>query len=229
MKTADVMVTEVIVVRPQNTVREVATVLLKCGISAVPVVDSAGRLIGIVSQGDLMRRPEIETERRRSWWLELLTTPQMRAQEFVKTHAVKVADVMTRDVVTATEEMPLRDIATLLEKYGIKRVPVVRGETVIGIVSRRDILQAFAQSSATARKVPAGDAAIRDAIAAQLRALPCGRPWLLTVTVTDGVVELRGPVESDEERQAIRVAAEATPGVKAVEDNLCRIPLSAAA
>jgi CBS domain-containing protein len=223
------MVTDVITVRPRDTVRDVAATLLKCGISAAPVVDGEGRLVGIVSEGDLIRRAEIGTERRRSWWLELLTTPETRAQEFVKAHAVKVADVMTKDVVTATEDMPLGDVATLLEKSGIKRVPIVRDDRVVGIVSRRNILQAFAQSAGTDREVNASDAAIRDAINAQLRALPWGRPWLLTATVIGGVVELWGRVESAEERQAIRVAAEATPGVKSVEDKLYRIPLSAAA
>jgi CBS domain-containing protein len=229
MKAADVMVTDVITVQPHDTVRDVAAVLLGREISAAPVVDDEGRLVGIVSEGDLMRRAEIDTERRRSWWLEFLATPQTRARDFVKAHAVKVADVMTRNVVTATEDMPLADLITLLEKRGIKRVPVVRGGAVVGIVSRRNILQAFAQSVATAREATASDAAIREAIIAELKAQPWGKPWLLTVTVTDGIVELWGLVDSEEERQAVRVAAEAAAGVKGVKDNLFRAPRSAAA
>ena len=227
MKAADVMVTDVIAVRPQDTVRDAAAVLLERRVSAAPVVDDDGGLVGIVSEGDLMRRTEIGTDRRRSWWLELLTAPETRAQEYVKAHARKIADVMTKDVVTATEDMPLRDVATLLEKNGIKRVPVVRRGKVVGIISRRNILQAFARS-ATPIPVNPSDLAIQKAIIDQIRSLPWGKPWLLTVTVTDGVVELWGPVDSAEERQAIRVAAEATPGVREVRDSLYRMPMAVA-
>lgn len=229
MKAADVMVTDVIVVRPQSTIREAAKVLLDHRISAAPVCTDKGRLVGIVSEGDLMRRAEIGTERRRSWWLELLSSPDARARDFVKAHAVKIADVMTKDVITATEDTPLRDVATLLEKNGIKRVPIVRGGNIVGIVSRRNILQAFADRASAPVEVRASDKAIHDAILDQIRALPWGKPWLLTVTVIDGTVKLWGPVDSDQQRQAIRVAAEATPGVKAVTDNLYRIPASIAA
>jgi hypothetical protein len=155
--------------------------------------------------------------------LEFLTAPETRAQEYVKAHARKVADVMTKNVVTATEDMPVREIATLLEKNGIKRVPVLRGGKVVGIVSRRNILQAFAQSATPA--VNPSDIAIQQAIIDQIRILPWGKPWLLSVSVNDGIVELWGPVDSAEERQAIRVAAEATPGVREVKDSLYRMPL----
>ena len=222
MNALDVMVTDVIAVRPQDTVRDAAAVLLERRVSAAPVVDDDGRLVGIVSEGDLMRRVEIGTDRRRSWWLEFLTAPETRAQEYVKAHARKVADVMTKNVVTATEDMPLREIATLLEKNGIKRVPVLRGGKVVGIVSRRNILQAFrnlnAGGESELRRHPAGDHR-------QIRILPWGKPSLLSVSVNDGIVELWGPVDSAEERQAIRVAAEATPGVREVKDSLYRMPL----
>ena len=173
--------------------------------------------------------PKSARQRRRSWWLECLVAPETRAEEFVKAHAVKVADVMTKHVVTATEETSLRDLATILEKNGIKRLPIMRGEKVVGIVSRRNILQAFAQTAAGREKVTATDTAIRDAIMEQIRRLPWGEPWLVSVSVTDGVVELWGPVNSEEEQQALRVAAEATPGVKAVKVNFHRIRYSAAA
>jgi CBS domain-containing protein len=228
MKAAEIMVKDVISVRPDDSVRDVAAVLLDRRISAAPVVTADGRLVGMVSEGDLVRRAEIGTERRRSWWLELFTAPETRAQDFVKAHAVKVADVMTKNVVTATEDASLAAIATLLEKNGIKRVPIVRGDNVVGIVSRRNILQAFAGSASSRGSVSRSDKAIEDAIIAQIRSLPWGKPWLLTVTVADGVAELWGPVDSEQERQAMRVAAEATPGVKAVKDNLYRFPVNVA-
>src|SRR6188474_534479 len=148
MKAADVMVTDVIALRPQDTVQTAAAVLLDKRISAAPVINDEGRLVGIVSEGDLMRRSEIGTERRRSWWLQCLVAPETKAQEFIKAHAVKVADVMSKHVVTAKEDTSLQGVATILEKNGIKRVPILRGEKVVGIVSRRNIVQAFAQTAA---------------------------------------------------------------------------------
>ena len=173
----------------------------------------------------LINGSEIGTERRQSWWLKLLILPEIEARDFVKAHAVKVADVMTRQVVTATESHTLGELASLLEKHGIKRVPIVQDKRVIGIVSRANLLQAFARASAEpARETTGEDQATRERIVEQIRALPWGMPWLLTVTVQDGVAELWGPVHSEEQRQAIRVAAERVPGVKAVKENLYRLP-----
>ena len=225
MKAADVMVNDVITLRPDDTVQKAAKVLLDHRISGAPVIDAEGRLVGMLSEGDLMRRSEIGTERRQSWWLKLLSLPEIEARDFVKAHAVKVADVMTRQVVTATESHTLGELASLLEKHGIKRVPIVRDKRVIGIVSRANLLQAFARASAEPdRETTGDDQATRERIVEQIRALPWGMPWLLTVTVQDGVAELWGPVHSEEQRQALRVAAESVPGVKAVKENLYRLP-----
>ena len=225
MKAADVMVNDVITLRPDDTVQKAAKVLLDHRISGAPVIDAEGRLVGMLSEGDLMRRSEIGTERRQSWWLKLLSLPEIEARDFVKAHAVKVADVMTRQMVTATESHTLGELASLLEKHGIKRVPIVRDKRVIGIVSRANLLQAFARASAEPdRETTGDDQATRERIVEQIRALPWGMPWLLTVTVQDGVAELWGPVHSEEQRQALRVAAECVPGVKAVKENLYRLP-----
>jgi CBS-domain-containing membrane protein len=221
MKAADVMVTDVITVRPDTSTQEAARILVDNGISAAPVVDEEGRVAGIVSEGDLIRRAEIGTELRRSWWLELLSSPEARARDFVKSHALKVADVMTTRVVTAPETASLAEIANLLEKNGIKRVPIVRDGRLVGIVSRANLLRAYA---ASAGRTTPDDDRLRERIVADIRALPWGMPWLLTVTVQDGVVDLWGPVNSEEQKQAIRVAAEATPGVKSVRDNLYHYP-----
>jgi CBS domain-containing protein len=221
MKAADVMVTDVITVRPDTSTQEAARILVDNGISAAPVVDAEGRVAGIVSEGDLIRRAEIGTEFRRSWWLELLSSPEARARDFVKSHALKVSDVMTTRVVTASETASLGEIANLLEKNGIKRVPIVRDGRLVGIVSRANLLRAYATSAG--RTTPDDDR-LRERIVADIRALPWGMPWLLTVTVQDGVVDLWGPVNSEDQKQAIRVAAEATPGVKSVRDNLYYYP-----
>jgi CBS-domain-containing membrane protein len=230
MKASDVMVTDVISVTPDLTTREVARILLGRHISGVPVLDKDRRLVGVVSEGDLMRRAEIGTEPQRSWWLELFAGERAKAEEFVRAHAVKVADVMTTKVVTATEDTPLSTIAALLERHRIKRVPILRDGSVVGIVSRANLLQAFAGTPPAEDARPASDdQALRERVVAQIRSQPWGMPWLMTVTVRDGVVELWGPVNSEEQKRTIRVAAEATPGVRRVEDNLLRWPSGGAA
>jgi hypothetical protein len=193
------------------------------------VVDGDNRLLGIVSEADLMRRAELGTDKHRSWWLELLTSDETRAGEFVKTHAAHVRDVMTQNVVTATENASFGDIADLLERHGIKRVPIVCGYVVVGIVSRSSLLQAFATATVSTPPNAAtlDDRTIRERVMAYLLSQPWGRPWLLTVTVSQGVVGLWGPVNSEDQRRAIRVAAETTPGMKAVKDKLYKDDLFA--
>ena len=139
MKAADVMVANVISVTPDVLVQDVAYILLSNRISAVPVIDDDGQLLGIVSEGDLMRRAEAGTGRHRSWWLAMLTRPEVLAADYVEEHTRKITDVMTRNVVTATPDTSLQDIATLLEKNGIRRLPIVDGGKVVGIVSRANL------------------------------------------------------------------------------------------
>jgi CBS domain-containing protein len=220
MKAADVMVSAVISVRPNARVEEVAHTLLANRISAVPVIDEEGELLGIVSEGDLMRRAEAGTERRRSWWLEQLTGKQVLAAEYVKSHSHKVSDVMTRSVITATPETPLGEIATLLEKKRIKRVPIVQNGKVVGIVSRANLLQALASMPAKdATSTRADDSEIRDKVLSRLNG-ELWRPSLLNVTVHDGTVDLWGFVTSNEEKKAARIAVEGIVGVKSINDHL---------
>jgi CBS domain-containing protein len=221
MKAADVMVTKVITVGPDACVQDVAHILLTNRISAVPVVGPEGKLLGIVSEGDLMRRAEAGTGRRRPWWLALLTGREPFAAEYVKEHSRKVTDVMTRSVITAEPDTPLREIANLLEKNAIKRVPIVKDGRVVGIVSRANLLQALASLR---KQIEAGatpnDSEIRNDVIARLRVEPWSHPSLINVIVQDGNVELWGIVDSQTEKKAVRVVAEVTPGVRAVNDNL---------
>jgi CBS domain-containing protein len=221
MRAADVMVTNVITVEPEACVQDVADILLKNRISATPVVDKGGNLVGIVSEGDLLRRTEAGTERRRSWWLEFLTDTSALAADYVKSHARSVSDVMTHNVITAGPDTPLAEIADLLEKNGIKRVPIVKDGKIVGIVSRANILQALASLRKEAATIPAiDDVKLRESIMAQLKTQLWAKPGLLNVIVHDGTVELWGMVDSAAEKKAVRVAAELTPGVRAVNDNL---------
>ena len=219
MKARDVMISSVISVKPSSSVHEAANTLLERRISAVPVVDDQGKLVGIVSEGDLLHRAEAGTERRRSWWLRALTGDETLAVEYTKVHGRKVSDVMTRNVITAAPDAPLHEIAALLEKNAIKRVPIVENGQVVGIVSRANLIQAVA-SARTHMDVPLPDGAIRDALMAHLQQQPWAHLTLLSVTVSGGIVDLSGFVESDAERNAMRVAAEAMSGVSAVNDNL---------
>jgi osmotically-inducible protein OsmY len=182
-------------------------------------------VVGIVSEGDLLHRAEAGTERQRPWWLRAFVGTDALAAEYAKAHARKVADVMSRDVVAASPETPLHELATLLEKHSIKRVPIVENGQLVGLVSRANLIQAVA-SAGKGLEIPLSDSAIRDRLIAHLKSQPWARTGLLNVTVRDGVVDLWGIVRSDVERKAIRVAAETTVGVRAVNDNLKKAPAS---
>lgn len=226
MKAKDVMTPHVVSVKPDSTVSDVAALLLKHGISAVPVVDDGDRLAGIVSEGDLIRRAEIGTaDRKRSWWLRLFTDNATLAAEYVKTHATKVRDVMTKKVISVSEETSLLDIAALFEKHRIKRVPVVRGDRLLGIVSRANLIQGLAAKSSTLMPGAADDGAIRLKVIEALESESWSYINSGGVTVTDGVVEFWGVYQSEEERKASQVAAENVPGVRRVEDHRSRLDL----
>jgi CBS domain-containing protein len=219
MLVRDVMVAPVITVEPSATVQEVAKLLLEKRISAVPVLDDRGKLVGIVSEGDLLHRVEAATERRRSWWLRALIDSDTLAVDYVKSHGRKVSDLMTREVITASPETPLHEVASLMEKNAIKRMPILENGQLVGIVSRANLLQAVASARQLLDVTPS-DNAIRNRILASLKKEDWAHIGLLNVTVSNGIVDLWGLAESEAQRKAIRVAAESAPGVNAVHDNL---------
>lgn len=227
MKASDVMVTDVITVKPDSNVQDVAEILLTNRISAVPVVDDGGKILGIVSEGDLLRRGEAGTEHERAWWLKMLMGREILAAEYVREYSRKVSDVMTRGIFSAQPDTSLADIATLLERHRIKRVPIVKDGKLVGIVSRANLIQALAaQRKKVLPPQAVSDTAVREAVMSRLKAEPWVRPTLVNVTVTDGNVDLWGIVDSASEKQALRVAAEVTPGVKAVNDNVIVRPVA---
>jgi CBS domain-containing protein len=224
MKARDIMVSPVITVDENETVRDVARLLVTKRISAVPVVDSAGTLVGIITEADLMHRAETGTERSYSWWLSLFLGDQATAADYVKSHAVKVRDIMTREVKTADPDTPIYEIVDLFEENHIKRVPIVgNAGNLVGIVSRANILQAIA-SSRPRFELDLPDVAIRERLMDELKRQPWTYVHKLNVTVSNGVVDLWGFVQSESERQAITIAAEAIPGVTAINDHLMREP-----
>jgi CBS domain-containing protein len=224
MKARDIMTTNVVSVRPDTPVRELATQLLERRISAVPVVDSDGRVVGIVSEGDLMRRQETGTERQSSWWLRLFGYSDELAQEYLKSHGRTAADVMTRHVLSVTEDAEVAHIADLLESRHIKRVPVVRQDRLVGIVSRADLVRALIAAPPPPTAPPGDDRKLYEAVISRLRSEPWADLLHLNIVVQNGEVQLWGIANSEEEREALRVLVESVPGVRAVHDGVRVMP-----
>lgn len=225
MKVRDVMTTNVVSVTPDETVGEIAKLLLQQRISAVFVVDDAGLPLGVVSEGDLMRRFETGTERARSWWLRFFADPATLAAEYAKSHGRRARDVMSRPIISVAEDTSLGGAATLLETNRVKRLPVIRDGLVVGVVSRANLVRALASAGAGTTTTADGDRAIREKLMADLKAQPWSSADAHNIIVDGGVVHLWGLVASEEERTATRVAAEQIPGVRAVEDHLVLRPL----
>ena len=225
LRVKDVMTTPVVTVGSDSTVSVVAELLVTHGISAVPVVDG-GKLVGIVSEGDLVHRAEIGTEPRygRSWWLDLFTNHASMAAQYTKSHSVKVADVMTRNVVTVAEITPLAEVANVLDKKHIKRVPVMRSGEVVGIVSRANLVRALAMARACSPARSSYDnASIRTRLLQALNAEPWASIGHSNVIVSGGVVTFQGAIGSEEERKASQVLAENVEGVRRVDDHRAMI------
>ncbi len=220
MKAKDVMTSPVVSVEPDSTVAQAVRIMLQRHISGLPVIDKSGRLAGMVTEGDLLRRAETGTQRRRPRWLEFLVGPGKLADEYTRAHARRIGEVMTADPVTVTEDTPLEDVVRLMEKRRIKRVPVVRGQEVVGIVSRANLMHALAGVAREVKPTQASDQAIREQIMTELRRQSWAPIALIDIVVRDGVVELWGTITDERERQAIIVAAENVPGVKSVKDQL---------
>ena len=222
MQAKDVMTTEVVTVSPATTVQEIARTMVERRISAVPVVDDSGKLVGIVSEGDLMRRAETGTERTRSWWLRLLGDEKQEARDYVKAHGRQARDVMTADVVTVADDTPISEVAGILERARIKRAPVLRDDKVVGIVSRANLLHGLAAYQPAAAPAES-DRALRQAVLDAIAEIGIGHHFI-NVIVKDGAVQLWGTVWSEDERRAISVAVESVPGVKAIDNHVAVLP-----
>jgi len=218
MNVGDIMTQEVLSVGPETTVKEAAAIMLKERVSGLPVINSAHVLLGIVTEGDFLRRAEVGTERKRPHWMEFIVGANILASEYVQSHARAVRDVMTHNVAVATEDMPLDQAVNLMERRGVKRLPVVRDGRVVGIVARADLLHALVANSPQAR-LEAADRSIGEQVRREL----AQHPWKarrLRVLVKDGVVDLWGYITHEHYRDAIRLAAQNVPGVKHVRDHL---------
>lgn len=226
MHAVDIMTSPVVSVSPETSIKDVAKLLADRHISAVPVVDVKLHVLGMISEGDLMRRAEIGTVGGSSWWLDLFASTRELADDYVKTHSKLVRDVMTTEVVTVSEHATLTDIAKLLETHHIKRVPVTRKGQLIGIVSRANLVQALAAEAASS-PAPArsSDREIRRRLMTELARETWADMTPGNIVVANGVVHLWGYMMSEPARRALCVAAENIPGVKSVEDHTRRPPV----
>ena len=224
MLVKDIMTPEVISVEPDAAVGDIAELLTREKISAVPVLSGDGKLLGIVSEGDLIRRLSGDADDHRPWWVAALASPADDAKDFLKSHGRTAKEVMTTNVVTVEEDTDLGKVAHLLEANRIKRAPVVRGDVVVGMVSRSNLLQAVARGTSAPVNAPAPtDRQLRTNVQEALRNKGFSTHGAINVIVEGGVVELWGYVESDAERDALILAAKEVEGVKEVRDHFGRV------
>jgi len=221
MQAQDIMTKDVATARPDTDLADAIAIMLGRHVSGLPVVDSDGRLVGILTEGDLLRRAETDTGPAHAGWLNFILGPGRLAAEYVRTHSRLVGDLMTDEVATVAPETPLVEIVGLMESKRIKRVPVLKSGALVGLVSRVDLLRALAQALAHAAPVkPASDAQIRDAILAEFDRQKWAPTNGIKVYVDDGVVVLEGAIFDNRDRAAMMVVARNMPGVKAVRDEL---------
>jgi CBS domain-containing protein len=219
MLARDVMIPRVICVTPDDSVLAATRLMLQKGISGLPVVDGDGNLVGIVSEGDFLRRAETGTARVRPRWLEFILGPGRLAEEYVQVSSRKVGDVMSRHVHAVAPDAPLATVVELMERHHIKRVPVVDGRKVVGIITRANLVQAMASFIGEVAPSASTDSAIRDKLLGELEKQPWAPIPTVNVTVRNGIVQLSGSVVDDRQRQAVRVVAENIPGVRKVEEH----------
>jgi CBS domain-containing protein len=223
MRAEKVMTQPVVSVGPDTPVLEAIRIMLQKKISGLPVVEQGGRLVGMITEGDLLRRVETGTYRRRPRWIEFLIGPGRLAEEYVHAAGRKVAEVMTSEVHAAEEGTPLDEIVDLMERYRIKRVPIVRDGALVGIVTRANLLRAVIHSALQEIPTSPTDATIRERLRYELSKQPWAPVNGIDVEVRNGVVTLSGVISDDRQRSAFCVAAENIPGVKRVEDRLAWI------
>lgn len=225
MNAKDIMSYDVVTIGPDETVQRAARLMLQNRFSGLPVVDANGALLGIITEGDFLRRNETGTLRRRSRWMEFLIGPGRLGQEYAHAAGRRVDEVMTRDLYTVTEDTPVSDIVELMERRHIKRVPVVRGGQLVGMVTRTNLMRAVAKAIPDAA-VDESDTVIRERLLEVLKDKPWA-PVTIDPVVTDGKVRLIGTIMDERQGEAVKVAAENIPGVKSVEDELVWIePMS---
>lgn len=219
MQAQDVMTRRVVTVEPDADVSRIADLMVTHQISAVPVVDEDSRLLGIISEGDLLHRFG-DDRPRRSWWLELLTGPEERAHEYLRSHGRRAGEIMTRNVVSVDDATPLSEVARLLEEHHVKRLPVVHEGRLVGVVSRADIVRALAVAGLTPSAVASDDRGLRQAVLEEIDRAGLSYHPYVNIVVSEGVVHLWGFVETREEADALALACSNVGGARKVDSHL---------
>jgi CBS domain-containing protein len=220
MKAQDIMTRDVVTVRPDTSVRNIAALMMEKRISGVPVVGDEGTIVGIVSESDLLHRAEVGTERKHKWWFRIFADSDTAAREYVKAHGLEARDVMSRYVISVHDDAELRDVADILDKQRIKRVPVMRNGRLVGIISRRDLVRALSQVQVSKTAATVDNAVLHKRLRDRLRSQSWVNDAYINVAVHDGVVELWGLVVSADQHRALRTLVQETEGVSRVEDKL---------
>ena len=220
MQAKDVMTRNVLTVRQDDSVIDTAKLMLKNRISGMPVVDASGALVGMITEGDLLRRTETQTERRRPRWLQFLLGPGHAAEEFAQTHGRKVGEVMSLRPHCVSDDASLEEVVLLMERHHIKRVPVLREDRLVGIISRANLMDALVSLAKFAPPVAEADREVRDTILSQMAASTWAPSATVNVTVNDGIVDFWGAIVDDRDRKALKVLAENIPGVREVHDHM---------
>jgi CBS-domain-containing membrane protein len=223
MKASDVMTRRIVSVAPDASIEDAVALMLKHRISGLPVLDASHHLVGIITEGDFLRRAETGTERSRPRWLEFIIGPGRAADEYVRARGRKVGEIMTRDLKTVAEDTPLDHVVALMEENHIKRLPVMRGDELVGIVSRANLLHALASLAREGAPMAADDASIRERLIRELEKQFWAPLAMINIIVRHGVVEYWGSILEEHEREALKVAAENIPGVTGVRDHLALV------
>ena len=221
MRASEIMTKDVATIPPDMPVKEIARFLADRRISGVPVLSPNKGVLGMVSEADLLRRVELDTDPRPTRWADGYAKPNEMAQAFVKAHGAKAHDIMARPVVSVEHDAPLDTVASTLDQHGIKRVPVMQQGKLVGIIARSDLVRAFGRTHAGAE----GDAHLSNSIIHKaVTDSMHGKSWLdtsyINLTVNDGVVRVSGYVQSKEHQEAMRILIEEIPGVRRVEQDL---------
>jgi CBS-domain-containing membrane protein len=228
MNVQDAMTKDVVTVRPETTVGDIAALLVRHRISAVPVVSEDNRILGIVSQTDLGHRSETGTEKKRKWWLDIFADTDAQARAYTKTHGLHAIDVMTRHLVTVRPSTNLAEVAEVLDTHRIRQVPVLVDGKLVGMISRTDLVRKLAEVTVAAPAVRPQNGQLQKAILDEIEAQPWLKSAIINASVSDGIVELYGAVNSDAQRQGLRVLVENVPGVLRVENHVGLLPKVAA-
>jgi len=220
MEAIEIMTRDVATVTPEASVREAAGIMTEKRVSGLPVVAADGRLVGILTASDLLHRVETGTEKRQSWFARFTANPDQMARQYAKSHGRKVHEVMSRHVISVREDASLSEVAEVLDANKLKRVPVVRGGSLVGIISRGDLVRALSQVSVGTPIVTSDDATLQRHIVEQIKKQHWLQSGYINITVKDGTVEAWGSVPSVDQRNALKVLIEECAGVARIEDHL---------